>query len=164
MLNQGSPSLRHLRDRDRHLLLCSRFVAMMGLVSLIPIVTFHNNITDHTYLSHDLPSKQPNSNDNFSLARTQSFGFFDDITNEHWRRLQDIVARHWNHLYPETPLARHPSLENNWRYPQWWQSVSILCVKVYSLVLITQLLTSTHSSFSLSLNSGSCLPVAEMEV
>jgi hypothetical protein len=66
-------------------------------------------------------------NDNFSLARKHSFGFFDDITNDNWRRLQTMVAEHWNHKYPEKPLTHHPAWEKGygkWQnsHPAWYQT------------------------------------------
>jgi len=68
-----------------------------------------------------------NDADKFSLARTQSFGFFNDITNDNWKLLQNMVAQHWNHKFPERPLTHHPT----WRgagqsgqlhIPAWYQT------------------------------------------
>lgn len=68
-----------------------------------------------------------NNPDNFSLARTQSFGFFDDITNDNWKKLQDLVAHHWNHKFPEAPLTHHPAWKGRGqhrqvRHPAWYQT------------------------------------------
>ena len=67
------------------------------------------------------------STDNFSLARTQSFGFFDDITNDNWKKLQDLVAHHWNHKFPEAPLTHHPAWKGRGqvrqvKHPAWYQT------------------------------------------
>ena len=46
------------------------------------------------------------ADDPYRLAREQSFGFFDDITNENWQVLQEIHARAFPNHY-EATLERH---------------------------------------------------------
>ena len=69
---------------------------------------------------------------NFSLAYKQSYGFFNDITNTNWLRLQDITAKHWDHKYPEQPWTHHPNYDKRKlkyfkSYPAWWQTVRCCC-------------------------------------
>jgi len=69
-----------------------------------------------------------NGIDDLSLAKSQSFGFFHDITNEHWKLLQKILAEHSNHKYPEQPLTHNPHFDKRKMkyfnsYPAWWQTV-----------------------------------------
>mmetsp|Transcript_1391 Transcript_1391/g.1794 ORF Transcript_1391/g.1794 Transcript_1391/m.1794 type:complete len:361 (-) Transcript_1391:62-1144(-) len=65
--------------------------------------------------------------DEFKMARNQSFGFFDDITNAQWARLRYIAAKHVNHLFPDFPFTHNPHFEQRHRkyfksYPAWWQT------------------------------------------
>mmetsp|Transcript_2280 Transcript_2280/g.2642 ORF Transcript_2280/g.2642 Transcript_2280/m.2642 type:complete len:376 (-) Transcript_2280:2303-3430(-) len=85
-------------------------------------------ITDTT----EKPSVLHASADNYSLAKSQSFGFFDGVRNNEWERLQSIVAVHEDHKYPEQPLTHNPIWDNplwNKRVneyfnsnPAWWQT------------------------------------------
>lgn len=61
------------------------------------------------------------------LAKKQSFGFFDDITDEHWKLLQHLVAVHVNHKFTEQPLTHNPHFDKRKMkyfnsYPAWWQT------------------------------------------
>ena len=75
----------------------------------------------------------------FYLARSQSFGFFYDITNDQWRLYQSIYNEHVDHRYPEKKLTFNPegtaqnsdpviwSRRNNHKYgyhsyAAWWQN------------------------------------------
>ena len=75
----------------------------------------------------------------FYLARSQSFGFFYDISNDHWRLYKDIYNTHIDHRYPNHPMTYNPegtaqnsdpimwSRRNNWpsgyfSYAAWWQN------------------------------------------
>lgn len=64
--------------------------------------------------------------DIFSLASSQSYGFFDDVTDKHWKRLQKIAVEHVNHKYPEQPLTHNPLFDkrkiHTTSYPAWWQT------------------------------------------
>ncbi|KAL7527134.1 hypothetical protein ACHAXR_001822 [Thalassiosira sp. AJA248-18] len=63
-------------------------------------------------------------NGQFALALSQSFGFFDDITDEHWRLLQKIYFDHVNHKYPDKPLTNNPAFDKRthggWNSPHAW--------------------------------------------
>ena len=54
------------------------------------------------------PGMTKRQDDPFELARTQSFGYFYDVPEGHWRRLRDIFLEHENHKYPDKPLTYHP--------------------------------------------------------
>lgn len=56
--------------------------------------------------------------DPFALARRQSFGFFDDVHADHWRRLQRIFREHENHRYPARPLTFHPQARADQSVPE----------------------------------------------
>jgi len=67
--------------------------------------------------------------DKFSLASSQSYGFFDDVTDKHWKILQKIAVEHVNHKVPDKPLTHNPVVDKrkvkyNSSYPAWWQTVS----------------------------------------
>jgi len=69
-------------------------------------------------------------------ASRQSFGFFNDITNEHWKRYQTIMAGHSNHKFPEKPLTHNPHFDTRNKtyfnsYPAWWQTVSNIFCKIH---------------------------------
>lgn len=66
----------------------------------------------------------------YDTARSESFGFFYDIPNDHWNRLKSIYATHSNHVDPKQPLRFNPDFEGgdqrNWRSSAhaWYQNVS----------------------------------------
>lgn len=79
---------------------------------------------------------------NYALAREQSFGFFYDITNEHWNLYRQLYLQHENHRYPEKPLTYNPEAReedavpeiyanrnSQWKgwssYEGWYQTVSM---------------------------------------
>jgi len=112
------------------LLFNSLFLLLWGGINLKP---FQPNqisvqVLDTTSSSSKkITTNNADDNDNFSLARTQSFGFFDDITNDNWKLLQHLVAQHWNHKFPEKPLTHHPAWEKRagkWHnsFPAWYQT------------------------------------------
>ena len=98
-------------------------------------ITYQNVIVPD---DHDLKSKSQSHDDDgdLSLARDESFGFFDDITTNQWKLYQKIVAEHINHKYPEGagynnlgPWNHHPAYDTRHMkyfnsYPAWWQTVS----------------------------------------
>ena len=105
--------------------------ALIGL--LIPFSMMSVLLTPNlwTFTSSEKDESDAKNNndptDNFSLARTQSFGFFDDITNDNWKKLQDLVAHHWNHKFPEAPLTHHPAWKGRGqvrqvKHPAWYQT------------------------------------------
>ena len=71
-----------------------------------------------------------NDDDKFSLARTQSFGFFNDHTNENdnWKLLQNMVAQHWKQQIsrkaPHTPsnMERGRTQSGQLHIPAWYQT------------------------------------------
>ena len=73
-------------------------------------------------------TKTENEEDNSnSLALSQSFGFFDTVSNKEWKLLQKITAEHNNHRFPELPLTYNPVFTSKSRdvasNPAWWQNV-----------------------------------------
>jgi len=60
--------------------------------------------------------------DPFALARSQSFGFFYDITDEHWRLFRKIYMEHENHRYPDKPLTFNPEAKTNEARPEIYKN------------------------------------------
>lgn len=63
--------------------------------------------------------------DDFELARQQSFGFFDDISNKHWKELQKIHAESFPNHYSWSlkPYSNAPEDRNDipkLRMSNWW--------------------------------------------
>lgn len=62
-------------------------------------------------------NEMPISSPSYKLAFEQSGGFFDDIPDESWRRMQQIARRTWPNHYTEDlqRYANHPQkLKSNW--------------------------------------------------
>ena len=89
-----------------------------------------------------------NCGDDFALARSQSYGFFDDITDENWNILHQIYVEHVNHQHPDKPLMYNPAFERRtqrwWNSPAaWYQNVSIQNNIIYLSVILC-LITSHY--------------------
>jgi len=56
----------------------------------------------------------------FYLARSQSFGFFYDISNDHWRLYKDIYNSHIDHRYPNHPMTYNPEGTSTNSDPIMW--------------------------------------------
>ena len=77
--------------------------------------------------------------DDTNLALSQSFGFFDGVSNSQWELLQKITAEHNNHHYPDLPLTHNPAFDKrNKKYfnsvPAWWQNVRRSCIDLIALI------------------------------
>ncbi|CAJ1959237.1 unnamed protein product [Cylindrotheca closterium] len=57
----------------------------------------------------------------YQLAKEQSYGFFQDISEANWRRLQQISSEHQPHMYPDNPL-KFTDLERRGTTPSWYQT------------------------------------------
>jgi hypothetical protein len=106
------------------------YVILFGGFFVVAMVTSHfvNMRSLHTTLAlyKDSSSHRPE----FDLAWRQSYGFFDDITNENWQLLRKIALEHVNHKYPRRPLTHNPAYDHRKiKYfnsaPAWWQTVSV---------------------------------------
>ena len=70
--------------------------------------------------NNNLQSNQNNDDDDFALAREESFGFFTDIPSAHWRLAQDIARAMPHHLpatYDKTAAFYYRPrgyYQNNW--------------------------------------------------
>lgn len=114
---------------------------LLLLVSFIPLYTSSKylylhptttttTITQTTGLHQSLASFQAtknhknNNNENndlYSLAKTQSFGFFDDISTSHWHRLHQIFVEHENHRHPDKPFTAHADATREEFDPEVWK-------------------------------------------
>jgi hypothetical protein len=111
-----------------------------------------NDIDDNYYVNDIDDNNHNDGNDdeeieeadpnNYALAHEQSFGFFYDITNEHWNLYRQLYLQHENHRYPEKPLTYNPEAReedavpeiyanrnSQWKgwssYEGWYQTVSM---------------------------------------
>lgn len=89
---------------------------LVVVVLLIPQVLFLQKLTKQlqpqNLIDHPI--------DPYALARSQSFGFFDDITEERWRLHQKIYQEYTKHKTPDQPLMYNPAVET--RKEHWWNS------------------------------------------
>ena len=108
---------------------------------LLPFLIFGFGIFSFNQVKQDfVGSSQTNKNSSSdatekddSLASSQSFGFFDGVSNSQWELLQKITAEHNNHHYPDLPLTHNPAFDKrNKKYfnsvPAWWQNVRRSCI------------------------------------
>ena len=61
--------------------------------------------------------------DDYELANSQSFNFFNDIPTAHWKRLHQIYARHQNHRYPDKPFTTHPDASESEYDAELWNKI-----------------------------------------
>jgi len=61
------------------------------------------NIHNSSLSSPKTSSCSMTTKDPFELAKTQSFGFFDDISTANWNKLRDLVAHHQDHIDMNDP-------------------------------------------------------------
>jgi len=66
-----------------------------------------------------------------SLAYSQSYGFFDDITDDHWKLLQKRAVEHNNHKYPEDVLTKDSQ--------SWYANVSSEMAPSHCMYCISKL-------------------------
>jgi hypothetical protein len=104
------------------------FILFGGLLS---VTILFSQFLNMRYLYSTLALDKNSHHDLFSLAFSQSYGFFDDITNENWKLLQKIAVQHVNHKYPNQPLTHNPAYDKRKaKYfnsaPAWWQTVCVL--------------------------------------
>jgi len=78
-----------------------------NLRNLQPVLMVEN---DQAPIICDTPSE---ITPEFSLAYNQSFGFFDDIPNRTWKRMQRRVKKRVNHKYPADP-SKNANLSAAW--------------------------------------------------
>ena len=115
--NRGSGS-RILGSQWRNLL-------GIGFVGSIIFNQFKNLAAQMFILQNELITKNEileQHSHSFSLAKAQSYGFFDDVTDEHWRLYQKVAKDHTNHMYPNKPLT------NIGQPNAWYQEVSVYCI------------------------------------
>jgi len=75
--------------------------------------------------------------DEYRLARQQSFGFFQNAPEDSWTLMQNIMRDHIPHLYPDGPLTYNPEATDadqskdrllpkhraHDHFPAWYQTV-----------------------------------------
>ena len=104
--------------------------AILGLIGILFLSsTFLGVVVRGSSSSNSTTTSTTPAMPDYSLAYKQSYGFFDDITNENWKLLQSMVVDHENHKYPEAPLTHNPAFDKRkepWNNsgPAWYQNVS----------------------------------------
>lgn len=101
------------------LMLVGLAIAAVTVAQVLFLYKYTQQPTIQSSLRHpnrifDLPS------DTYSLAQSQSFGFFDDITRERWMLHQKIYREYTKHKTPHQPLMFNPAIET--RTEHWWNS------------------------------------------
>lgn len=97
------------KDRMLSILRGSRSSLPFGLF-FVCIISF--NHSTRYYDTEILPSPTSNErNLDYSLAKRQSFGFFQDISEDEWKLHQRIVEEHVNHKFVDQPLTYNPKFE-----------------------------------------------------
>ena len=122
------------------LAICLIVAALLAWLTSINLRVINS---DRNFIAPRPPGMTKRQDDPFELARAQSFGYFYDIPEGHWRRLRDIFLEHENHKYPDKPFTYHPEAtadearpeiyknrDSKWKgwssYPAWYQNVSVV--------------------------------------
>lgn len=87
--------------------------------SFFVTTTAPQDIVTISGLSPSYISSNNNKNHNFQLAYDQSFGFFTDISNESWKRLQQRARTRINHALK---FHQNPIKFYNWQPSQWYMN------------------------------------------
>ncbi|KAL3792959.1 hypothetical protein HJC23_010972 [Cyclotella cryptica] len=119
-INNRRTSSHLLSNPIKNLLVLS--VLGIAALSTSQVLFFHNNSQGTTVQSAlRYPNRITDSpTDPNALARSQSFGFFDDITEERWMLHQKIYREYTKHKTPDQPLQYNPAVET--RKEHWWNS------------------------------------------
>ena len=114
---------------------CAHFILFDTPSSSLSRLSPNNNNYDAPQPISIISSQEVNENKQFALARSQSYGFFYDVTEMNWSLLRKIYREHTNHLNPVRPLMYNPHNEDKqgietWGAPEsfssykaWYQSV-----------------------------------------
>ena len=100
--------------------------ALLLILTILYVLTFGllsknmNHFNGHITIQSQSPASlgKPEETDSFESANRQSFGFFYDIPESNWKRLQQIFNEHVNHLHPEKPFVYHPQSQEHQSIPQ----------------------------------------------
>ena len=86
------------------------YIITLIFIVLAVITTSSNHARKADSLSATplVQSEQSTDQNDFELARQQSFGFFNDIPAYQWKHLHQMFVEHENHRYPEKPFTTHP--------------------------------------------------------
>lgn len=93
----------------------------------------------------------------YKLATEQSYGFFYDVTDEHWQKYRDVYNTHVNHYNMSAPLTFHPIYsQRKAKYfnsaEAWYQTVSYMYM-VLETMNGQELQYSSYSLFSIELRT-----------
>lgn len=90
-------------------------IALIGTIAAFTVTQLYTSINDcngsNKKNDATLDTAGGGNDPTFALAKSQSFGFFDDITNDNWNRHHDMFIVHSNHKFPDQPLLNGPDLD-----------------------------------------------------
>jgi hypothetical protein len=103
-------------------LLCLPFVFLIIYASFQDATSkATSNSTTTTTNQKSLISVADSTASDYALAQRQSFGFFNDISSAHWKRLRQIFLQHENHRYPDKPFTTHPDAKQDQFEAEIWE-------------------------------------------
>ena len=116
---------------------CLYLIVLLGIQFCAHFILFDTSSSSLSSPNNNsiISSQEVNENKQFALARSQSYGFFYDVTEKNWNLLRKIYREHTNHLNPDRPLMYNPHNEDKqgietWGDPEsfssykaWYQSV-----------------------------------------
>lgn len=111
-----SPNTSSIIVRNKHIII----PLIIFILAVITISSNHARKDDSLNTISLTQSEQTTDKNDFGLARTQSFGFFDDIPAYQWKHLHQIFVEHVNHRYPEKPFTTHPEAGREQSDPLVW--------------------------------------------
>ena len=80
------------------------FIAAVFVLEMIFLSKYSQQTTFQSALQSPLSINDTPRSDPYALARSQSFGFFENIEEERWRLHQKIYQEYTKHKIPELPL------------------------------------------------------------
>jgi len=99
-----------LKHTQLTLLMLVMAIYFLCNLELIHNITFPKNYAEETLGLTSFVGSQDSLGYSYELAHNQSHGFFDDISNDDWRRLQNITYETWPNHYSKDLMKYHTAL------------------------------------------------------
>lgn len=122
MKNKGTRPANKSKRRTNTVFILAFVLSTLAYMYHLILQTHHEN--------HSLQLLEIlDQNQKYKMATEQSYGFFYDVTDEHWQKYKDIYNTHVNHYNTSAPLTFHPSYsQRKAKYfnsaEAWYQTVS----------------------------------------
>eukprot|EP00980_Cylindrotheca_fusiformis_P022092 scaffold8976_cov126-Cylindrotheca_fusiformis.AAC.4 len=119
-----------MTNPKRHATHSKYIILLLSLIALLHLFSFSSTgpsgLALHRILWHKHPlsissTDREQQRRNYQMAYDQSYGFFTDITNEHWTLFQQIARDYQPHMYPDDPLRFADSARRG-TSPSWYQT------------------------------------------